>query len=61
MATPYAEAGMVYIKQSLLDRLYHDEKQGILRFPNGSHDDLQDALVQAINRLLINKRELRFF
>jgi predicted phage terminase large subunit-like protein len=52
VATPFAEAGMVFIKQSLVDKLYHDSKQGILMFPNGEHDDLQDALVQSINRLL---------
>ena len=52
LATPYAESGLVYCRKSLLDKLYHDEKQGILVFPNGKGDDLQDALVQAINRLL---------
>lgn len=52
MATPFAESGMVYIKQSLIDKLYYDSKQGILLFPNGEHDDLQDCLVQSINRLL---------
>lgn len=52
IATPFAESGMIYIKQSLVDKIYHDSKQGILLFPNGEHDDLQDALVQAINRLL---------
>lgn len=52
MATPYAESGLVYICEDLLDKLYNDHKQGILVFPNGKHDDLQDALVQSINRLL---------
>ncbi len=52
MATPYAEAGMVYIRTSLLNKLYNDARQGILLFPNNEHDDLQDALVQSINRLL---------
>lgn len=49
--TPYAEAGTVKIAAHLLDRLLNDEKQGILKFPNGSHDDVNDALVQALNRL----------
>ncbi len=52
MATPYAESGLIFIKQSLIDKLYYDNKQGILMFPNNEHDDLQDALVQSINRLL---------
>ena len=56
-AAPFAEAGQVYIRQSLINKLYHDSKQGILMFPNGEHDDLQDALVQSINRLL-NRRKM---
>jgi len=52
MVTPYAESGLIYCRESLLDRLYNDSKQGILKFPNAEHDDLQDALVQSINRLL---------
>ena len=52
LATPFAEAGMVYCRQSLLNKLYFDDKQGILTFPNNSHNDLNDALVQSINRLL---------
>lgn len=55
IATPYAEAGMIYIDETLVDKLYFDNKQGILMFPNGEHDDLQDALVQSINRLLSKK------
>lgn len=51
ISTPYAEAGMIYCRESLLNELYNDTKQGILLFPN-THDDLQDALVQSINRLL---------
>ena len=47
----------MYIRQSLINKLYHDSKQGILMFPNGEHDDLQDALVQSINRLL-NRRKM---
>jgi predicted phage terminase large subunit-like protein len=56
-ATPFAEAGMIYVAESLINKLYHDDKQGILRFPNNKHDDLNDALVQAINRLLVKHRE----
>lgn len=52
MATPYAERGSVYCRRSILERLYEADKQGILKFPNNENDDLQDALVQAIQRHL---------
>lgn len=51
--TPFAEAGRVFIRESLIDTLYNDSKQGILRFPNNENDDLNDALVQSIFRLLM--------
>lgn len=47
-ATPSAEAGMVYVKKSMADRLYNDPRQGILFFPNGEHADLADALSQCL-------------
>ena len=50
MATPTAEAGRVYIRESLLDFLYFDSKQGILKFPNASHDDVADVISQLIQR-----------
>jgi predicted phage terminase large subunit-like protein len=49
-ATPTAEAGMVFIKKSLADKLYNDAQQGILFFPNGQHNDLSDTLSQMIVR-----------
>jgi phage terminase large subunit-like protein len=49
-ATPTAEAGMIYIKKSMADRLYNDSKQGILFFPNGQYADLADTLSQMIVR-----------
>lgn len=55
LATPYAEAGLVYIDEKLLSLLYHDTRQGILTFPN-TGTDLNDGLVQAINRHLKKKR-----
>lgn len=59
LSTPYCEAGMIYIRESLLNKLLNDNKQGILVFPNGEHDDLHDALCQAIQRQLGKKtREL---
>lgn len=51
MATPPVEAGLVYIKKSLVDKLYNDERQGILNFPKNTHKDLADALSQSMQRL----------
>lgn len=50
LATPEAEAGNVYVRASILEYLLNDSEQGILAFPNGLHDDVQDALTQAIQR-----------
>lgn len=49
-ATPKAEAGMVYCRASILDKLYNDDQQGILKFPNGPKADVADTLSQAIQR-----------
>ncbi|MCY4781696.1 hypothetical protein ORI89_18745 [Sphingobacterium sp. UT-1RO-CII-1] len=56
MATPYVERGSVYVRASLLEFLYTCDKQGILKFPNNNNDDLQDALCQAIQRVLGKKK-----
>ena len=56
MATPPVEAGRVYIRQSLADKLYNDPKMGILFFPRGEYKDLADALAQCIQRL--DKKEM---
>lgn len=56
MATPVAEAGMVFIKQSLAEKLYSDPKQGILTFPRGKFKDLADVLAQFLQRL--HKKEI---
>ena len=52
MATPKAEAGLVYCRASILDKILHDEAQGILKFPNGPQADLADTVAQAILRHL---------
>jgi predicted phage terminase large subunit-like protein len=49
-ATPTAESGIVFIKKSMADRLYNDEKQGILHFPKGPFKDLADVLAQMLQR-----------
>jgi len=51
MATPYAESGMVYVRKSMIERLYSDAKQGILNFPRGKFKDLADVLAQCLQRL----------
>ncbi|TXI85981.1 MAG: hypothetical protein E6Q36_10120 [Chryseobacterium sp.] len=51
MATPVAEAGRVYIRKSLAEKLYTDAKQGILNFPRGKYKDVADALAQCLQRL----------
>lgn len=51
MATPPAEAGLVYIRASLMDRLYHDANQGIINFPKNPKKDVADALAQCLLRL----------
>jgi predicted phage terminase large subunit-like protein len=51
MASPTAEAGRVYIKESEYEKLLYDEKQGILKFPNAKNDDVADALSQSLIRL----------
>lgn len=49
-SAPKAEAGLVCVRQSLIDKLYNDHEQGILKFPNGFKKDLADTLAQAIWR-----------
>jgi len=60
MITSYLEAGMVYCDDRLLDKLYNDDRQGILKFPLAANDDLTDALVQSINRLLVTPMGFTF-
>jgi hypothetical protein len=50
MASPYAESGMICIRKSIFDKLLNDDRQGILKFPNGKFKDLNDAFVQAVQR-----------
>lgn len=50
--TPKAEAGMVFVRESILEKIYTDPQQGILKFPNSAKLDLADALAQAIWRHL---------
>ncbi|MDB9801073.1 hypothetical protein OAB94_01725 [Flavobacteriaceae bacterium] len=56
MSTPYAEGGLIYVLDSLIDTILNDDRQGILKFPNNNNNDLADALAQSINRLLVKKK-----
>ncbi|HRO18248.1 MAG TPA: hypothetical protein PLU07_08665 [Ferruginibacter sp.] len=49
-ASAVPQAGMVYIKKSLADRLYNDSQQGILNFPKNPKKDVADALAQCLLR-----------
>jgi predicted phage terminase large subunit-like protein len=49
-ATPKAEAGLVFVRASILEKIYYDTDQGILKFPNGAKQDLADTIAQAIQR-----------
>lgn len=49
-ATPKAEAGLVFVRASILEKIYYDSDQGILKFPNGAKQDLADTIAQAIQR-----------
>ena len=60
LMSPYAEAGNIFVASDILDELLYDSTQGLLNFPNGSHDDLNDAFTQAINRLLNKKKVVVF-
>lgn len=51
MSTPVAEAGLVYIRQSIAELVYSDSKQGILNFPRGKYKDLADTIAQSLQRL----------
>lgn len=52
LVSKYAEAGHIYVRRSVIQKLLYDTKQGIVMFPNNANNDINDALVQAINRLL---------
>jgi phage terminase large subunit-like protein len=59
MATPKAEAGLIYVRASILEKIYYDQDQGILKFPNGAKQDLADTIAQAILRNL-GKEQRKF-
>lgn len=51
-AGPIAERKQVYVRASILESIYNDPNQGILRFPKGPKQDLADTIAQAICRHL---------
>lgn len=48
----HIEGGKVSVPEFLWDALMHDSRQGLLKFPDGSHSDLGDAFVIGITDLL---------
>lgn len=52
MASPKAEAGLVYCRASILQKILFDKEQGITKFPLGPKADLADTIAQAILRHL---------
>lgn len=48
----HIEGGRVHLPDYLWDSFLNDPRQGILKFPDGSHDDLGDAFVIGITDLL---------
>lgn len=60
-SSPKAEAGLVFCRASILEKLYNDPDQGILKFPNGAKQDLADTLAQAIHRHLGKKPRIASF
>lgn len=48
MASVPCEAGRVYVCDDILERLYSDDTQGILKFPLNAHDDLADAFADFV-------------
>lgn len=51
-ASPIAERKQVYVRASILEKIYNDREQGLLRFPKGPKQDLADTIAQAICRHL---------
>jgi phage terminase large subunit-like protein len=51
-ATPIAERKQVYVRASILEKIYHDKDQGLLKFPKAPKQDLADTIAQAICRHL---------
>lgn len=49
---PHVENGKVFIPDWLWTSFLEDDRQGILKFPEGSHDDVADAFVIGITDLL---------
>ena len=60
MVLHFAQQGKIHVARHLLDKLLFDGKQGVLAFPNGRWRDLNDALVQSVNRLLKREHTLSF-
>jgi predicted phage terminase large subunit-like protein len=56
--SPHVEARKVFVPVDIWDSFLNDQRQGILKFPEGTHDDLGDAFVLGITDLLGIPRHL---
>lgn len=48
----------IHVASHIIDKLLDDPRQGVLRFPAGEFDDLNDTLVQSVNRLARGEKVL---
>lgn len=55
---PHVENGAVHVPDYLWKKFLDDERQGILNFPDGSHDDLADVFILGITDLLGKSKHL---
>jgi len=60
LVTPYAEAGKLILTPQAAEVLLQDPQQSVLKFPNAAHDDLNDALVMAMTKLLAKPKVVIF-
>lgn len=52
LVAPHVQAGQVYVLDRLYEQLLTDQRQGLLRYPEGSHKDVGDAFVMALTEML---------
>jgi predicted phage terminase large subunit-like protein len=56
LVSVHAQNGKVFIHKAIRDRLLNDGRQGLMLFPKGSHNDVNDAFTQALNRHFSGRR-----
>jgi phage terminase large subunit-like protein len=56
LVSVHAQTGKVFIHKAIKDKLLNDGRQGLMLFPNGTHNDVNDAFTQALNRHFSGRR-----